>query len=153
MQSITPVGLMGSTGHNVHLLARVYRTLGAWQWTLSPGLDDDSIQGACFLSPLISARNFEFFLPYFFYSFFFSFCAEILSSFRNATHYATEWGKAWHSWALFNTAVMSQYTLQGLPNVASQFVVSAVTGYFHSIACAANAKGVDDSLQVNNTHI
>ncbi|KAL9367546.1 hypothetical protein Peur_038745 [Populus x canadensis] len=116
MQSITPVGLMGSTGHNVHLLARVYRTLGAWQWTLSPGLDDDSIQ-------------------------------EILSSFRNATHYATEWGKAWHSWALFNTAVMSQYTLQGLPNVASQFVVSAVTGYFHSIACAANAKGVDDSLQ------
>jgi len=71
MQSITPVGLMGSTGHNVHLLARVYRTLGAWQWTLSPGLDDDSIQGACFLSPLISARNFEFFLSYFFYSFFF----------------------------------------------------------------------------------
>ncbi|XP_061978017.1 serine/threonine-protein kinase TOR isoform X2 [Populus nigra] len=116
MQSITPIGLMGSTGQNVHLLARVYRTLGAWQWTLSPGLDDDSIQ-------------------------------EILFSFRNATQYATEWGKAWHSWALFNTAVMSQYTLQGLPNVASQFVVSAVTGYFHSIACAANAKGVDDSLQ------
>ncbi|XP_011030285.1 PREDICTED: serine/threonine-protein kinase TOR-like isoform X2 [Populus euphratica] len=116
MQSITPIGLVGSTGQNVHLLARVYRTLGAWQWTLSPGLDDDSIQ-------------------------------EILSSFRNATQYATEWGKAWHSWALFNTAVMSQYTLQGLPNVASQFVVSAVTGYFHSIACAANAKGVDDSLQ------
>ncbi|XP_052306680.1 serine/threonine-protein kinase TOR isoform X3 [Populus trichocarpa] len=116
MQSITPISLMGSTGQNVHLLARVYRTLGAWQWTLSPGLDDDSIQ-------------------------------EILLSFRNATQYATEWGKAWHSWALFNTAVMSQYTLQGLPNVASQFVVSAVTGYFHSIACAANAKGVDDSLQ------
>ncbi|KAJ6964976.1 serine/threonine-protein kinase TOR isoform X2 [Populus alba x Populus x berolinensis] len=116
MQSITPTGLMGSTGQNVHLLARVYRTLGAWQRTLSPGLDDDSIQ-------------------------------EILSSFRNATQYATEWGKAWHSWALFNTAVMSHYTLQGLPNVASQFVVSAVTGYFHSIACAANAKGVDDSLQ------
>ncbi|XP_034918587.1 serine/threonine-protein kinase TOR isoform X1 [Populus alba] len=116
MQSITPTGLMGSMGQNVHLLARVYRTLGAWQRTLSPGLDDDSIQ-------------------------------EILSSFRNATQYATEWGKAWHSWALFNTAVMSHYTLQGLPNVASQFVVSAVTGYFHSIACAANAKGVDDSLQ------
>jgi hypothetical protein len=73
MQSITPISLMGSTGQNVHLLARVYRTLGAWQWTLSPGLDDDSIQGACFLSPLISARNFEFFLSYFFYSFFFPF--------------------------------------------------------------------------------
>lgn len=32
--------------------------------------------------------------------------------------------------------------------MAAQFVVAAVTGYFHSIACAANAKGVDDSLQV-----
>uniref|UniRef100_A0A6N2LXY0 Serine/threonine-protein kinase TOR n=1 Tax=Salix viminalis TaxID=40686 RepID=A0A6N2LXY0_SALVM len=116
MQSITPTGLMGSTGQNVPLLSRVYRTLGAWKWTLSPGLDDDSIQ-------------------------------DILSSFRNATQYATNWGKAWHSWALFNTAVMSQYTLRGFPNVASQFVVAAVTGYFHSIACAANTKGVDDSLQ------
>lgn len=32
--------------------------------------------------------------------------------------------------------------------MAAQYVVAAVTGYFHSIACAANAKGVDDSLQV-----
>ncbi|CAK7330253.1 unnamed protein product [Dovyalis caffra] len=72
---------------------------------------------------------------------------EILSSFRNATQYAPKWGNAWHWWALFNTAVMSQYTIRGLPNVASQFVVAAVTGYFHSIAFAANAKGVDDSLQ------
>ncbi|KAJ6985134.1 hypothetical protein NC653_023190 [Populus alba x Populus x berolinensis] len=116
MQSIIPTGLMGSTGQNVHLLARVYRILGVWQWALSPGLDDDSIQ-------------------------------EILSSFSNATQYETKWGKAWHSWALFNTAVMSHYTLRGLPNVASQFVVAAVTGYFHSIAYAANAKGVDGSLQ------
>ena len=44
---------------------------------------------------------------------------------------------------------MSHYTVRGFPNVASEFVVAAVTGYFHSIACAANAKGVDDSLQVN----
>uniref|UniRef100_A0A6N2L582 Serine/threonine-protein kinase TOR n=1 Tax=Salix viminalis TaxID=40686 RepID=A0A6N2L582_SALVM len=116
MQSSIPTGLMGSTGHNVHLRARVYRILGAWQWTLSPGLDDDSIQ-------------------------------EILSSLRNATQYETKWGKAWHSWALFNTAVMSHYTARGFPNVASQFVVEAVTGYFHSIAYAANAKGVDGSLQ------
>ncbi|KAI5426799.1 ATP-dependent helicase NAM7 [Lathyrus oleraceus] len=32
-------------------------------------------------------------------------------------------------------------------NTAAQFVVAAVTGYFHSIACAANSKGVDGSLQ------
>lgn len=72
---------------------------------------------------------------------------EIIAAYRNATQCATKWGKAWHSWALFNTAVMSHYTLRGLPSVASQFVVHAVTGYFHSIACAAHTKGVDDSLQ------
>ncbi|KAJ8764782.1 hypothetical protein K2173_009184 [Erythroxylum novogranatense] len=72
---------------------------------------------------------------------------EILTAFRNATHCANKWAKAWHTWALFNTAVMSHYTVRGFPSVASQFVVAAVTGYFHSIACAANSKGVDDSLQ------
>ena len=41
---------------------------------------------------------------------------------------------------------MSHYISKG--QIASQFVAAAVTGYFHSIACAANAKGVDDSLQV-----
>ena len=46
---------------------------------------------------------------------------------------------------LFNTAVMSFYIK--VPNVTAQFVVAAVTWYFHSIECAANAKGVDDSLQ------
>ncbi len=68
-------------------------------------------------------------------------------AFKNATQCANKYWKAWHSWALFNTAVMSHY-LKGFPDVAAQFVVAAVTGYFHSIACAANAKGVDDSLQV-----
>ncbi|XP_058190488.1 serine/threonine-protein kinase TOR [Rhododendron vialii] len=72
---------------------------------------------------------------------------EILNAFGNATHYASKWAKAWHTWALFNTAVMSQYTVRGFSTMAGQYVVSAVTGYFHSIACAANAKGVDDSLQ------
>lgn len=45
---------------------------------------------------------------------------------------------------------MSHYTVRGYPDVAAQYVVAAVSGYFHSIACAANAKGVDDSLQVNS---
>ncbi|GAB2247138.1 hypothetical protein Droror1_Dr00007020 [Drosera rotundifolia] len=72
---------------------------------------------------------------------------EILGALRNATQCAPKWGKAWHTWALFNTAVMSLYTLRGFGSAAAQFVVAAVTGYFHSIACSANAKGVDDSLQ------
>ncbi|KAG8650537.1 serine/threonine-protein kinase TOR isoform X2 [Manihot esculenta] len=116
IHSIAPTGLFSSSSSNAPLLARVYLELGSWQWALSPGLDDDSIQ-------------------------------EILAAFRNATQCATKWAKAWHTWALFNTAVMSHYTMRGFPNVTSQFVVAAVTGYFHSIACAANSKGVDDSLQ------
>ncbi|KAL8151366.1 LOW QUALITY PROTEIN: hypothetical protein V2J09_021174 [Rumex salicifolius] len=72
---------------------------------------------------------------------------DILSALRNATQFAPNWGKAWHTWALFNTAVMSHYTLRSFGNTAAQFVVAAVTGYFHSIACAANSKGIDDSLQ------
>ncbi|KAK9097076.1 hypothetical protein Sjap_022573 [Stephania japonica] len=105
-----------SSSPSVPLLARVCRKLGTWMWTLSPRLDEDTIQ-------------------------------EILMSLRNATQCATNWAKAWHMWALFNTAVMSHYTVRGFPDVAGQYVVAAVTGYFHSIAHAATAKGVDDSLQ------
>ncbi|CAL9083464.1 unnamed protein product [Musa textilis] len=72
---------------------------------------------------------------------------EILVSLKNATHCANDSAKAWHTWALFNTAVMSHYTLRGRPDVAAKYVVAAVTGYFYSIACASTAKGVDDSLQ------
>lgn len=72
---------------------------------------------------------------------------DILLSFKGATQYAKDWAKAWHTWALFNTAVMSHYTLRGYSGIASQYVVAAVTGYFYSIEYASNAKGVDDSLQ------
>ncbi|XP_010245613.1 PREDICTED: serine/threonine-protein kinase TOR isoform X2 [Nelumbo nucifera] len=112
----TANGLISASSPGVPLVARVYLKLGTWQWALSPGLDDDSIQ-------------------------------EILMAFSNATQCAKDWAKAWHTWALFNTAVMSHYTLRGFPAIAGQYVVAAVTGYFHSIACAATAKGVDDSLQ------
>ncbi|KAI5444183.1 hypothetical protein KIW84_012706 [Lathyrus oleraceus] len=71
----------------------------------------------------------------------------ILDAFLKATQYANKWTKAWHKWALVNTAVMSHYTLRGFPDTATQFVIVAVTGYFHSIACAANSKSVDGSLQ------
>ncbi|KAG6502470.1 hypothetical protein ZIOFF_034749 [Zingiber officinale] len=74
---------------------------------------------------------------------------EILVPLKNAAHYAKAWAKAWHMWALFNTAVIPHYTLRGCPDVAAKYVVAAVTGYFYSIACASTAKGgVDDSLQL-----
>lgn len=79
----------------------------------------------------------------------YSYVADILGALRNAIQCAPKWGKAWHSWALFNTAVMSHYTLRNCANTAGQFVVAAVNGYFQSIACAANSKGVDDYLQVS----
>ncbi|KAK7366496.1 hypothetical protein VNO80_08487 [Phaseolus coccineus] len=116
IQPVTPSSFTSGLNPSVPLLARVYLNLGSWQWSLSPGLVDESIK-------------------------------DILNAFTKATQYANKWGKAWHKWALFNTAVMSHYTLRGFPDVAAQFVVAAVTGYFHSIACAANSKGVDDSLQ------
>ncbi|CAI0401192.1 unnamed protein product [Linum tenue] len=128
IQSALSTGSLSTTSGYAPLLARVYLRLGTWQWALSPGLDDESVQGC-----LTDTSCFVY--------------VEILDAFRNATQYATKWGKAWHTWALFNTAVMSHYTLKGFPDVASQFVVAAVNGYFYSIACAANAKGVDDSLQ------
>ncbi|XP_048128359.1 serine/threonine-protein kinase TOR isoform X2 [Rhodamnia argentea] len=115
LQAISPIGL-SSKSPSARLLARVYLTLGSWQWALSPGLDEETIK-------------------------------EILNAFGSATQCEPKWAKAWHKWALFNTAVMSHYTLRGYPNVAAQFVVQAVTGYFHSIACGANTKGGDDSLK------
>jgi FKBP12-rapamycin complex-associated protein len=113
-QSDILASMVSSKGANVPLLARVNLKLGTWQWALSSGLNDGSIQ-------------------------------EIRDAFDKSTCYAPKWAKAWHTWALFNTAVMSHYISRG--QIASQYVVSAVTGYFYSIACAANAKGVDDSLQ------
>ncbi|MCH87478.1 serine/threonine-protein kinase TOR-like, partial [Trifolium medium] len=116
IQPVIQSGFTSGLNPSVPLLARVYLNLGSWQWSLSPGLVDESIK-------------------------------DILNAFKKATHYANKWAKAWHKWALFNTAVMSHYTLRGFPDIAAQFVVAAVTGYFHSIACAANSKGVDGSLQ------
>ncbi|WJX59954.1 non-specific serine/threonine protein kinase [Trifolium repens] len=116
IQPVMQSGFTSGLNPSVPLLARVYLNLGSWQWSLSPGLVDESIR-------------------------------DILSAFKKATQYANKWAKAWHKWALFNTAVMSHYTLRGFPDIAAQFVVAAVTGYFHSIACAANSKGVDGSLQ------
>ncbi|KAK3414003.1 serine/threonine-protein kinase TOR [Eucalyptus grandis] len=116
VQTTSTIGLTTSKSPSARLLARVYLTLGSWQWVLYPGLDEDTVE-------------------------------EILTAFGRATECEPNWAKAWHKWALFNTAVMSHYTIRGYSEVAAQFVVQAVTGYFHSIACGANAKGGDDSLK------
>ncbi|RZC58207.1 hypothetical protein C5167_005499 [Papaver somniferum] len=43
--------------------------------------------------------------------------------------------------------VISQYSVRGFSYLAGQYVVEAITGYFHSISIAATTKGVDDSLR------
>ncbi|KAG2704801.1 hypothetical protein I3760_05G022000 [Carya illinoinensis] len=116
IQTIVSTDYVSCTSPTIPLIARVYHRLGTWQWSLSPGFDDNTIQ-------------------------------DILVAFKYATQCAKKWARAWHTWALFNTAVMCHYTVRGFSNSAAQYVVAAVTGYFHSIACAANAKGVDDSLR------
>ncbi|PPS20144.1 hypothetical protein GOBAR_AA00436 [Gossypium barbadense] len=103
IQSIASTASTSGTNANVPLLARVYHKLGAWQWSLSPGLDDDSIQ-----------------------------------AFRNATQCATKWAKAWHAWALFNTAVMSHYTLRGFPTIASQILTLLIDRYVERISRRMN---------------
>lgn len=153
---MTPIVSGNAPNSSIPLLARAYLKLGTWKRALSPGLDDDPIQGN---EILVVSYSFLFLvfveLLYLFLSiaYAFQFCllhiTEILVSLKNATHYAKDWAKAWHTWALFNTAVMSHYTVRGHPDVAAKYVVAAVTGYFYSIACASTAKGVDDSLQVN----
>lgn len=49
IEPVTPTGLMSCSTPSVPLIARVYLELGNWNWALSPGLDDDSIQGNFFL--------------------------------------------------------------------------------------------------------
>lgn len=71
----------------------------------------------------------------------------ILHALQSATVYAASWAKAWHKWALFNTAVVSHYTMQGHVFPVHGYVEAAVKGYFCSIAYASSSKGGDDSLQ------
>jgi hypothetical protein len=76
----------------------------------------------------------------------------ILTDFQRATQCASTWAKAWHKWALFNTAVMSHYMSQKLNANAGRHVVLAITGYFRSIAHGSASKDGDGSLQVSSLH-
>ncbi|KAF8034900.1 hypothetical protein BT93_C1046 [Corymbia citriodora subsp. variegata] len=115
LQMITPTGVTSSKSPSARLLARVYLTLGSWQWALFPGLDEETIK-------------------------------EILSAFGHATRCEPQWAKAWHKWALFNTAVMSHYTVRGYPMCWPSCCTS--NNWIFSFDCLwANAKGGDDSLK------
>eukprot|EP00850_Spirogloea_muscicola_P011604 SM000072S21238 [mRNA] locus=s72:583526:601430:+ [translate_table: standard] len=77
---------------------------------------------------------------------------EVGASLRAATEAARGWGKAWHKWALFNTAAMSHYMSssdRGASKAALRHVVAAISGYFRSIALSAASPTCsgDDCLQ------
>lgn len=71
----------------------------------------------------------------------------ILKDLSNATQGASTWAKAWHKWALFNTALIQHYTTRGQHANASRHVVFAIHGYFRSIANGAADNGGDGCLQ------
>jgi len=45
IQPVTQTVFTSGLNPSVPLLARVYLKLGSWQWSLSPGLVDESIKG------------------------------------------------------------------------------------------------------------
>ncbi|KAG0576661.1 hypothetical protein KC19_5G097200 [Ceratodon purpureus] len=71
----------------------------------------------------------------------------ILKDLQDATQCASTWAKAWHKWALFNTALISHYTSRGQHAAAGRHVVMAISGYFSSIANGAADNGGDGCLQ------
>jgi FKBP12-rapamycin complex-associated protein len=74
--------------------------------------------------------------------------AGILKDLLSATQYASTWAKAWHKWALFNTALIGHYTSRGQHAAAGSHVVLAITGYFRSISSGEADNGGDGCLQV-----
>ncbi|EFJ04540.1 hypothetical protein SELMODRAFT_449361, partial [Selaginella moellendorffii] len=128
----TPQGASGSSGVSpVPLIARIYLKLGTWNWSLHPSLPSRPPAQAGVLTTGLNDESIR----------------EISSAYKSAIDYARAWGKAWHRWALFNTAALSHYSLKGDSVKAAHHVVSAVSGYFKSIANASTNKGGDDSLQ------
>ncbi|XP_024379368.1 serine/threonine-protein kinase TOR [Physcomitrium patens] len=71
----------------------------------------------------------------------------ILKDLSSATQYASKWAKAWHKWALFNTALIVSYTSRGQHAAAGRHVVLAISAYFRSIANGAADNGRDGCLQ------
>ncbi|KAI0461879.1 hypothetical protein LJB42_004483 [Komagataella kurtzmanii] len=105
------------------LLARCYLKQGEWKVTLNPNWRNEEATGS------------------------------ILGSYLLATHFDSNWYKAWHNWALANFQVISahQSTHDGIADVSSSarsshtpdevkpdmlqhYVIPAIKGFFHSIS-------------------
>eukprot|EP00897_Mesotaenium_endlicherianum_P005918 jgi/Mesen1/5354/ME000267S04502 len=85
---------------------------------------------------------------------------DIVASLHAAKEAAPHWSRAWHQWALFNTAAMThcaqqqqlqlQQTQQAYQHAAAaqRHLVAAVSGYFQSISLASTSpRHSDESLQ------
>ncbi|GMM28463.1 phosphatidylinositol kinase-related protein kinase [Martiniozyma asiatica (nom. inval.)] len=83
----------------------------------------------------------------------------ILGSFLLATHFDSNWYKAWHNWALANYEVIPPQSKnyageqperkdrEANEHMVSTYVVPAVKGFFHSIALS-NSNPVQDTLRL-----
>lgn len=73
---------------------------------------------------------------------------DVLTSLKASTDVSMSWGKAWHTWALFNISAMDYYTKSARnPSAAARHVGPAVTGFFRSIALASSGRRGSESLQ------
>eukprot|EP00163_Fabomonas_tropica_P020651 TRINITY_DN36542_c0_g1_i1.p1 TRINITY_DN36542_c0_g1~~TRINITY_DN36542_c0_g1_i1.p1 ORF type:complete len:924 (+),score=262.11 TRINITY_DN36542_c0_g1_i1:217-2772(+) len=75
--------------------------------------------------------------------------SQILDSFENATHYDSEWYKAWHAWALMNSEMVSYLESQGGASETDiqHHLVPAINGYFRSIALGSQNHHSGHALQ------
>ncbi|ORX52573.1 phosphatidylinositol kinase Tor2 [Piromyces finnis] len=77
---------------------------------------------------------------------------EILSSLHSATHYDSEWYKAWHAWALTNFEVINYYEKASDSNNVSakdliEYVKPSIFGFFKSIALS-KSNSLQDTLRL-----
>jgi len=77
---------------------------------------------------------------------------EILSSLHSATHYDSEWYKAWHAWALTNFEVINYYEKASDNNKVSakdliEYVKPSIFGFFKSIALS-KSNSLQDTLRL-----
>eukprot|EP00002_Diphylleia_rotans_P028068 TRINITY_DN5657_c0_g1_i3.p1 TRINITY_DN5657_c0_g1~~TRINITY_DN5657_c0_g1_i3.p1 ORF type:complete len:1876 (-),score=390.71 TRINITY_DN5657_c0_g1_i3:1816-7443(-) len=75
---------------------------------------------------------------------------EIMHHYRMATEYDSAWYKAWHAWALSNFEVANHHFKNHVtPEKFSAYVVSAVQGFFRSIALGpGGSSSLQDTLRL-----
>eukprot|EP00884_Botryococcus_braunii_P019425 jgi/Botrbrau1/6166/Bobra.0344s0007.1 len=106
--SMLPPGQLAA--YSAPLIARVHLRAGSWRWQIVQQLGDTAAD--------TEEASIE----------------KVHAAYRQATWQAPSWGKAWHSYALFNVTSMEYYSKAGDWVQATKYVAPAVQAFFKSIA-------------------